>query len=237
MDESSFSFKTSGEGALTTCKKSNIFLWNRQGTVRLFDSRLQLSKRTFCKILSNCRSERDVETGLNWPKSSHLFRLGRSDSHLEQKEISAAPSAHGRFPLNIRNLSWTFGCKFVMIPGQPQPLLYFNDFHFMIPTNSGARFSKVPKFFGQISGDIILLVSSKQWRLEAQDYSLYKIWKDQLHRISESEFYKWLFGPVKFSGFSRNVPQDWFLETHIYQVTKARDNSALQVRTIKIVVT
>ena len=25
MDESSFSFKTSGEGALTTCKKSNIF--------------------------------------------------------------------------------------------------------------------------------------------------------------------------------------------------------------------
>ena len=63
MDESSFSFKTSGEMALTACKKSNIFLCNRQGTVRLFDSRLQLSKRTFCKILSNCRSERDVETG------------------------------------------------------------------------------------------------------------------------------------------------------------------------------
>ena len=161
MDESSFSFKTSDEGALTTCKKSNIFLWNRQGTVRLFDSRLQLSKRTFCKILSNCRSERDVEAGLNWPKSRHHFRLGRSDSHLEQKEMSATTSAQGRFSLNIRNLSWTFGCKFVMIPGQPQPLLYFNDFHFMIPTNSGALFSKVPKLFGQISGDIILFVSSK----------------------------------------------------------------------------
>ena len=59
-----------------------------------------------------------------------------------------------------------------MIPGQPQPLLYFNDFHFMIPTNSGALFSKVPKLFGQISGDIILFVSSKQRRLEAQDFEV-----------------------------------------------------------------
>ena len=32
---------------------------------------------------------------------------------------------------------------------------------------SGARFSKVPKCFGRISGDIILFVSSKQRRLEA----------------------------------------------------------------------
>ena len=63
MDESSFSFKTSGEGALTTCKKSNIFCEIEKGTVRLFDSRLQLSEETFCKILSNCRSECDVETG------------------------------------------------------------------------------------------------------------------------------------------------------------------------------
>ena len=83
-------------------------------------------------------------------KSRHHFLLGRgerlyrSDSHLEQKEISATISAHDRFPLNIRNLSWTFGCKFVMIPGQPRLPLYFNNFHCMIPTNSGARFSKVP---------------------------------------------------------------------------------------------
>ena len=32
---------------------------------------------------------------------------------------------------------------------------------------SGTRFSKVPKFFGRISGDIILFESSKQRRLEA----------------------------------------------------------------------
>ena len=38
-------------------------------------------------------------------------------------------------------------------------------------------------------------------------YLLYNIWKDQLHRISESEFYQWLFGPEKFSGLSRNGPQ------------------------------
>lgn len=38
MDEISSSFKTSGEGALTTCKKSNIFCELDKGTVRLFDS-------------------------------------------------------------------------------------------------------------------------------------------------------------------------------------------------------
>ena len=37
-------------------------------------------------------------------------------------------------------------------------------------------------------------------------YSLYNIWKDQLHRICRSEFYEWLFGPEKFSGLSRNGP-------------------------------
>ena len=32
----------------------------------------------------------------------------------------------------------------------------------------GACFSKVPKLFGRISGDIILFISSKRWRLEAR---------------------------------------------------------------------
>ena len=58
-------FKTSGKGALTTCEKSNIFCEIDKGTVRLFDSRLHLSEEAFCKILSSCRSERDVETGEN----------------------------------------------------------------------------------------------------------------------------------------------------------------------------
>ena len=36
----------------------------------------------------------------------------------------------------------------------------------------GTRFSKVPKLFGRFSGDIILLVSSKRRRLEAQNFAV-----------------------------------------------------------------
>ena len=36
----------------------------------------------------------------------------------------------------------------------------------------GACFSKVPKLFGRISGDIILFVSSKQRRLEARNFAV-----------------------------------------------------------------
>ena len=49
-------------------------------------------------------------------------------------------------------------------------------------------------------------------------YSLYNIWKDQLYRISGSEFYEWLFGPEKFSGLTRNGLQK-------------RNNSLTQVNT------
>ena len=37
---------------------------------------------------------------------------------------------------------------------------------------SGACFSKVPKLFGRISGDIILYVSSKRRRLEARNFAV-----------------------------------------------------------------
>ena len=37
-------------------------------------------------------------------------------------------------------------------------------------------------------------------------YSLYNIWKDQLYRMSGSDFSEWFFGPEKFSGLSRNRP-------------------------------
>ena len=58
---------------------------------------------------------------------------------------------------------------------------------------AGACFSKVPKCFGRISGDIILFVSSKRKASRATKlcsyfyfYSLYNILKDQLYRISRS---------------------------------------------------
>ena len=44
-------------------------------------------------------------------------------------------------------------------------------------------------------------------------YSLYNIWEYQLYRISLPEFYKWLFGPEKFSELSRNGPQMIWLQT------------------------
>ena len=37
---------------------------------------------------------------------------------------------------------------------------------------SGARFSKVPKLFGRLSGDIIPFVSSKRRRLEARNFAI-----------------------------------------------------------------
>ena len=36
----------------------------------------------------------------------------------------------------------------------------------------GARFSKVPKRFGRISGDIIIFVSSKRRRIEARNFAV-----------------------------------------------------------------
>jgi len=54
--------KVHGEGALTSCKKSDIFCEIDMGAVRLFDSRLQLAEEAFCKILSDCREEREMES-------------------------------------------------------------------------------------------------------------------------------------------------------------------------------
>ena len=39
-------------------------------------------------------------------------------------------------------------------------------------TGSGARFSKVPKLFGRISGDIVLFVFSKRRRLRARNFAV-----------------------------------------------------------------
>ena len=78
----------------------------------------------------------------------------------------------------------------------------------------GARFSKVPKLFGRISGDIILFLSSKRRRLEARNLAVILIFIPfttyQKPRISGLEFYEWPFGFGKFSGLSRNGPLPYF---------------------------
>ena len=62
-DESSFIFQTSGEEAV--CKKSNIICEISKDAMRLFDSRLEVTEETFCKILSDCRGECDLEANEN----------------------------------------------------------------------------------------------------------------------------------------------------------------------------
>ena len=52
MDEGSLIFATAGEGALTSCKKSEFFCEIDKGAERLFHSHLQLAEEMFCKILS-----------------------------------------------------------------------------------------------------------------------------------------------------------------------------------------
>ena len=77
----------------------------------------------------------------------------------------------------------------------------------------GACFSKGPNLFGWHSS--LCIFKTKMSRVTKlcsylNFYSLYNIWKDQLYRISGSEFYEWLFGPVKFTGLLRNeTPQVW----------------------------
>ena len=64
----------------------------------------------------------------------------------------------------------------------------------------GARFSIVPKVFGRMLGDKILFVFSKRRRLEPRDFAVILILK--------LEFYELLCGSEKFSGLSRNDPQN-----------------------------
>ena len=66
----------------------------------------------------------------------------------------------------------------------------------------------------------ILFVSSKKLCSVLRNFAVILIfipfttWKDQLYRISGSEFYEWLFGPVRFSGLLRNARQTLRFSVH-----------------------
>ena len=86
-------------------------------------------------------------------------------------------------------------------------------------TLTNVSLSSTTRFLGPVSrksrnffGDVILFVSSKRRIFGVKKlcsyfhfYPLCNMWKDQLHTISGSEFYEWLFGLVKFSGLLRNA--------------------------------
>ena len=84
------------------------------------------------------------------------------------------------------------------------------------PLGPGARFSKVPKLYGPFSGVTISSVSQERSIRFIKVVKLHRhisfswlenMLKDQLSKISGYHFHKGLFGPEKFSGLSRNVPQ------------------------------
>lgn len=63
IDESSFSFQTSGEEV--PCKKSNISCEIGKDAIWLSNSWLELTEETFYEILSDCRGECDLEANKN----------------------------------------------------------------------------------------------------------------------------------------------------------------------------
>ena len=76
----------------------------------------------------------------------------------------------------------------------------------------GACFSKVPKLFGRISGEIILFVSSKRWRLEARNFAVF-LFLFPLQHVNRSALQnkqvvilRMAFRARKVSGLSRNGP-------------------------------
>ena len=85
---------------------------------------------------------------------------------------------------------------------------YWNDRKFSCQQKPGARFSKVPKCFGCISGDIILFVSLKQTRLEARNFEVIFIFipfatyeKTSFTEKANRSFMNGFSGPKSFRDF------------------------------------
>ena len=81
----------------------------------------------------------------------------------------------------------------------------------MVP---GTRFSKVPKLFGHISGDIILFVSSKRRRLEAGNFAFILIFipftqyeKNGFTELAGRNFTNGFSGPKSFRDVREKGPR------------------------------
>ena len=80
-------------------------------------------------------------------------------------------------------------------------------------SRAGACFSKVPKLFGRISGDIILFVSSKLRRLEARNFAVIFIFipfttyeKTSFTELVGRSFTNGFLGPKRFRDFRETGP-------------------------------
>ena len=76
----------------------------------------------------------------------------------------------------------------------------------------GARFSKVPKFFGRISVTYFYLYLQSEGVSRHETLQLlyflfpYNIWKGQLYRLCGSQFYSGFSGPKSLRGFRETGP-------------------------------
>ena len=98
----------------------------------------------------------------------------------------------------------------------------------------GTRFLRVPKLFGW--QNFLCIYKGKESRgTELCRYfnfcSLYNIWKDQLYRISRSEFYEWLFGPEKRLGLFEKGPHTGIFSI-VLQWERARGRTGHMIITI-----
>ena len=92
----------------------------------------------------------------------------------------------------------------------PQFSLYLRSAEVLKPSNFAILFKTYQKISFSKQADCSLTtcfsgpISSWDFRERAPEG--YNIYKDQLYRISGSEFHEWLFGPEKFLGHLRNGP-------------------------------
>ena len=85
----------------------------------------------------------------------------------------------------------------------------------------GAFFSKVPKLFGRISGDIILFVSSKRRRLEARNFAVILIFipfttyeKTSFTEKAGGSFTNGFSGPKSSRDFRETGPRSFKLRCY-----------------------
>ena len=101
----------------------------------------------------------------------------------------------------------------------------------------GAFFSKVPKLFGRISGDIILFVSSKLRRLEARNFAVIFIFipfttyeKTSFTEYTGRSFTNGFSGPKSFREFRETAPRfgkKHFTKNYLLEKGKLTQNLVL----------
>ena len=96
----------------------------------------------------------------------------------------------------------------------------------LLPCRHGARFPKVPKLFGRISGDIILFVSSKRKFLEARNFVVILIFVrfTTIQKTSFTDYTRLSFTPhvVMLKPASKISSKHLSLQRHYHHLGKKK---------------